>query len=207
LSSSSQALQRSFTGDGFTVARVVVGALDNNVFLVRCTSTGAGLIVDAADDQESVLSLAGSADVTAIFTTHGHWDHHQAADEVSVALGVPTMLHPADADIAGREFTTDITEGTLGIGEVEAHVLHTPGHTPGSVCLALPGVVLTGDTLFPGGPGATRFPYSSFDTIIDSITTQLFTMDNDTVVLPGHGDATTIGNERGQLQEWIDRGW
>ena len=154
-----------------------------------------------------MLVLADNSDVKAVFTTHGHWDHHQAADEVSSSLGVPTMLHPADSDIAGRAFDVDIAEGPIDIGDVRAKIINTPGHTPGSVCLALPGLVFTGDTLFPGGPGATRFPYSSFDTIIDSITSQLFTMHDDTVVMPGHGDATTIGNERGQLQTWIDRGW
>lgn len=207
MSSSTPAIQRSFAGDGFTVARVVVGPLDNNAFVVRCTTTGAAVIVDAADEPNAVLALAVDADVEAVFTTHGHWDHHQAADAVSDVLAVPTMLHPADGEIAGRSFDVDIAEGPLSIGDVQAHVIHTPGHTPGSVCLALPGIVLTGDTLFPGGPGATRFPYSSFDTIIASITAQLFTMHDDTVVLPGHGDATTIGNERGQLHEWIDRGW
>lgn len=186
---------------------MVVGPLDNNSFLVRCTTTGTALIVDAADEPETVLGLVGDAEVQAVFTTHGHTDHHHAAGAVSTALGVPTMLHPKDAVIAGQGFDTDIVEGPMMIGAVEAEVIHTPGHTPGSVCLALPGVVLSGDTLFPGGPGATRFPYSSFDTIIASITSRLLTMPDDTVVLPGHGDATTIGNERGQVPDWIDRGW
>jgi glyoxylase-like metal-dependent hydrolase (beta-lactamase superfamily II) len=85
--------------------------------------------------------------------------------------------------------------------------VHTPGHTPGSVCLVLEGVVLTGDTLFPGGPGATRFGHSSFVTIIESLERELFTLADDTVVLPGHGDPTTIGIERPQLASWIERGW
>src|SRR6478736_1562734 len=89
---------------------------------------------------------------------------------------------------------------TLTVGDVELHVLHTPGHTPGSVCFHAPslGVVLTGDTLFPGGPGATRHDYSDFDTIIDSVR-RLFTLPEDTVVLPGHGDSTVIGAERPHL--------
>ncbi len=207
MSSSSPSIERTFTGDGFTVARVVVGPLDNNVYLVKCTTTGSALIVDAADEPDAIVALAHDADITAVLTTHGHWDHHQAADAVSESLSAPTMLHPDDVHIAGRSFDIDTAEGMLDIGAVEARVLLTPRHTPGSVCLALPGVVLTGDTLFPGGPGATRFPYSSFDTIITSITTHLLIMHDDTVVLPGHGDATTIGNERGQLQQWIERRW
>jgi glyoxylase-like metal-dependent hydrolase (beta-lactamase superfamily II) len=117
------------------------------------------------------------------------------------------MLHSADKDIAGKVPDSPLAEGPLTIGAVEAQILHTPGHTPGSICIALEGVVITGDTLFPGGPGATRFDHSSFDTIIESISTKLFTLPDNTVVLPGHGDATTIGAERPQLSTWIDRGW
>jgi glyoxylase-like metal-dependent hydrolase (beta-lactamase superfamily II) len=117
------------------------------------------------------------------------------------------MLHAADADIAGKHPFTPLNEGPLGIGSVTAEVLHTPGHTPGSVCVLLPGVVITGDTLFPGGPGATRFEYSSFAMIIESIRTKLFTLPDDTVVLPGHGDSTTVGAERPQLAAWVERGW
>jgi glyoxylase-like metal-dependent hydrolase (beta-lactamase superfamily II) len=86
-------------------------------------------------------------------------------------------------------------------------ILHTPGHTPGSVCVLLEGVVLTGDTLFPGGPGATHFSHGSFPTIIGSIEEHLFTLPDDTIVFPGHGEGTTIGAERPQLPDWIERGW
>ncbi len=87
-------------------------------------------------------------------------------------------------------------------------ILHTPGHTPGSICLRLGKVLLTGDTLFPGGPGATKYPGGDFATIIRSIEDRLFAkLDADTIVMPGHGDDTTIGTERPHLQEWIDRGW
>ena len=96
---------------------------------------------------------------------------------------------------------------TTEIEAIPATVLSTPGHTPGSVCLSLPGVVFTGDTLFPGGPGATRFNHSSFPTIIESIESALFTLDDETVVLPGHGASTTIGKERPELASWIERGW
>ncbi len=117
------------------------------------------------------------------------------------------MLHAADVEIAGKTPDVLLAEGTLPVGEVIAQIVHTPGHTHGSVCIALDGVVLTGDTLFPGGPGATRFDHSSFDTIIRSIESKLFALPDDTVVLPGHGAATTIGTERPQLPAWIERGW
>ncbi|MGI9667549.1 MAG: MBL fold metallo-hydrolase [Acidimicrobiia bacterium] len=195
-----------FSEDGFTVSRTVVGPLDNNVYLVVDDATGDSIIVDAADDASAVLDLANGTSVQAIVTTHGHWDHHQATHEVADHLDVPALLHPDDSDIAEKPFEP-LRTGSLSIGESRATVIQTPGHTPGSVCIALPGVVLTGDTLFPGGPGATRFPYSDFGQIIASIEESLFAMPDETVVLPGHGDSTTIGTERPSLPAWIDRGW
>ncbi|MEZ5176502.1 MAG: MBL fold metallo-hydrolase [Acidimicrobiia bacterium] len=194
------------TGPGFVVNQAAVGALDNNAYLVRCTGTNQALLVDAADDIDALVELAADADVVAIVTTHGHWDHHQAAQEVGRHLGAPVLLHPADLTIAAKPFSP-LATGPLSFGEVTAQIIHTPGHTPGSICVVLDGVVLTGDTLFPGGPGATRFEYSSFDTIIASIRDHLFILDDSTIVLPGHGAGTTIGTERDQLPVWIERGW
>jgi glyoxylase-like metal-dependent hydrolase (beta-lactamase superfamily II) len=199
--------ETTFTGDGFTVSRVVVGPIDNNVYLVRDAATDRGLLIDAAADPEAIVSLVDGTHVDQILTTHGHWDHHQAIPEVAALLGVQAGLHPADAAIADKSFDFAIAEGPVTIGNTVATVVHTPGHTPGSVCIKLDGVVLTGDTLFPGGPGATRFDHSDFAKIIESIAEELFTLDDGTVVLPGHGAATTIGVERPQLPEWIVRGW
>ncbi|MFV2000602.1 MAG: MBL fold metallo-hydrolase [Acidimicrobiia bacterium] len=196
-----------FTGDGFTIHRIVVGPMDNNVYLITDSAAGTGLIVDAADSPRDIIALAAHVDVDGVFTTHGHWDHHQAIPQVSDALKVPFMLHPLDAELAGKTPSVETQPGPILVGATQAMILHTPGHTPGSVCLAIEGVVMTGDTLFPGGPGATRFEGSSFTTIIKSIETALFTLPDTTVVLPGHGQPTTIGTERPQLASWIERGW
>ncbi len=196
-----------FEGDGFTVSRIAVGQLDNNAYLVEDTATGDALLVDAADDASSLIEFVGKTHPIGVFTTHGHWDHHQAIPEVTRALGVPFMLHPLDGPIAEKVIDVDIVPGPFTIGNTKATVLHTPGHTPGSVCLAIDGVVITGDTLFPGGPGATRFDHSSFTTIIESIDQQLFMLPDETLVLPGHGNSTTIGTERPQIASWIERGW
>jgi len=196
-----------FTGDGFTVQRVVVGQLDNNVYLIEDTSSGDVLLIDAADDAATILDLVDDRHVMGVLTTHGHWDHHQAVPAVPDALEAPFMVHPLDARIANKRIDADIVPGAMNIGDSTATIHHTPGHTPGSVCLSLPGVVFTGDTLFPGGPGATRFEHSSFVTIIESLTTELFTLPDETIVLPGHGASTTIGTERPQLESWIERGW
>ncbi len=196
-----------FEGNGVTVTYITVGQLDNNAYLIEDSETGDALLVDAPDDAPALIEFVGEAPLLGVFTTHGHWDHHQAIPEVTRTLGVPFMLHPLDAAIAEKVVDVDIVAGPLSIGSTMATVLHTPGHTPGSVCLAIDGVVLTGDTLFPGGPGATRFEHSSFTTIIESIENQLFALSDDTLVLPGHGTSTTIGTERPQLAAWIERGW
>jgi glyoxylase-like metal-dependent hydrolase (beta-lactamase superfamily II) len=193
-------------GRGFVVERLVVGPLDTNVYLVVDTTSTTALLVDAADDAEAILAFVGDRRVAAIATTHGHWDHHQAIRAVSDELDAPFLLHREDVAIADKVPDAHLEAGSLAVGGLTATVLHTPGHTPGSVCIALPGAVLTGDTLFPGGPGATRFPYGSFPAIIASVT-ELLEMPDDTLVLPGHGGATTMGTERPHLPEWIERGW
>lgn len=200
-------METVFEGSGFSIGRIVTPPLENNVYLITCATTGASLIVDAASDPEAIVAMADGTRVVAVVTTHGHSDHHGAIPEVTQRLGVPFMLHPSDAEIAGKTPDTPLDEGVLLIGDVSAQILHTPGHTPGSICLVLDGVVLTGDTLFPGGPGATRFDHSSFGTIIESIESKLFALPDDTVVLPGHGAHTTIGTEVPQLPDWIRRGW
>lgn len=195
------------TAAALTIERIVAGPLDNNVLLVTDRSTMEAVIVDAADDPDAILSMTQGVVVRAIYTSHGHWDHHQAAGRVSDALGgIPVMIHPADAAMIDR-VTTPLALGPHAVGSVPFTVAHTPGHTPGSVSLLFDGAVVTGDTLFPGGPGATRFDHSSFDQIIESIRTELFTLADATVVIPGHGASTTIGAERPHLRDWVARGW
>lgn len=197
---------RVLDAPSFFIDRLVVGPLDNNVYLVTDREASSTLIVDAADEAQRIIEALGDRRATAIVTTHGHADHHQAAPEVSGTLGIPVLLHPADGAIADLA-AEPLESGDLTVGSTTLRVVHTPGHTPGSACLVGDGVALTGDTLFPGGPGATRFTYSDFDQIIESIRTQLFTLPDATVVLPGHGAATTVGRERPQLQDWINRRW
>ena len=200
-------VETAYTGEGYTVSRIAVGPLDNNVYLITDVTSDEGLLIDAADEPDRILELVGDTKVIGVFTTHGHGDHHNAVPEVPDAVNAPFMLHPLDESIAGKGADVAIETGRLSIGDTVATVVHTPGHTPGSVCLVLPGVVFTGDTLFPGGPGATRFGHSSFTTIIDSLERELFTLPDDTVVFPGHGAPTTIGIERPELASWIERGW
>jgi glyoxylase-like metal-dependent hydrolase (beta-lactamase superfamily II) len=199
----------SFDNGTILMRSALLGPYENNVYVVACSSTGKAVVIDAAAEPDRILELTDGVEVEAILTTHGHLDHIGAVDEVSEALGVPFRLHPIDEPIAGRTTQAPLSDGeVIPLGETSLLTVHTPGHTPGSVCFFSPGVLFTGDTLFPGGPGATRFEYASFDTIIESIRGRLFTMDDETEVYPGHGPTmTTLGKEKPQLPEWIERGW
>jgi glyoxylase-like metal-dependent hydrolase (beta-lactamase superfamily II) len=191
------------------VRKFSVGPMDNNVYLLTETGSGTAVLIDAANDAERILAEIGDRDLAAIVTTHGHGDHWQALDAVAEATRAPVYLHPDDAEMVPRSADVPVVDlGRIRFGATEVELLHTPGHTPGSTCILLGGLHLfTGDTLFPGGPGNTSLPHSDFRTIMHSLRARLFTLDDETWVYPGHGDDTTIGNERPFLDEWEARGW
>jgi glyoxylase-like metal-dependent hydrolase (beta-lactamase superfamily II) len=146
--------------------------------------------------------------VSHILTTHGHGDHVQAARRVREQTQARFAYHEADADMMPLPADQRIADGDVfRFGEYELRAIHTPGHTPGSVCFVIGEHLFSGDTLFPGGPGNTANPYASFPTIIESIRTKLFSLPDEMQILPGHGKPTTIGRERPNLDEWIARGW
>jgi glyoxylase-like metal-dependent hydrolase (beta-lactamase superfamily II) len=187
--------------------------VENNVWLVGDDEEV--LVVDAAHDPDAILAAVGERRVVAIVLTHGHNDHVNAAVEVAAAKDAEIALHPADRMLWATEYGDDLHPdleladgGAFEVAGTRLAVLHTPGHSPGAVCLYARdlGVVFSGDTLFQGGPGATGRSYSDFPTIVDSIRTSLLTLPPATVVHTGHGDDTTIGAEAPHLGEWIARG-
>jgi glyoxylase-like metal-dependent hydrolase (beta-lactamase superfamily II) len=188
---------------------VVVGPVDNNVFVVRCRSTGDAVLVDAANEHEKLLRLCRDLGVRRVIETHGHWDHIQAVPAVRDA-GYDVAVTAADAEMLPAYDQILEDESVIEVGDLRIRTIATPGHTPGSMCFFVEGtpLLLSGDTLFPGGPGATKFPGGDFPAIIRSIDERIFAaFGPDTLVLPGHGADTTIGTERPHLQEWVDRGW
>ena len=191
------------------VHRVVVGPVENNVHIVRCRETGDSLLIDAANEHDLLLELCRDLQVRQVVETHGHWDHIQAVEAVRDA-GIDVAVTRADAAMLPSYDQILEDESVVTVGRLRVTTIATPGHTPGSMCFAVEGTPLlfSGDTLFPGGPGNTSFENADFPTIIRSIEDRLFApFGPDTLVLPGHGDGTTIGAESPHLAEWVERGW
>ncbi len=194
---------------GVEVHKVVVGPVDNNVFVVRCTDTGEAVLIDAANEHDRLLELCRALGVRTVLETHGHWDHIQAIPAVREA-GYRVGVTAEDAAMLPSYDYLLEDDTVIEVGRLRLRTLHTPGHTPGSMSFQVEGTPLlfTGDTLFPGGPGATHFEGGDFNTIIRSIEDRIFRVfDASTVVLPGHGADTTIGKESPHLDEWVARGW
>ena len=191
------------------VHRHVVGPVDNNVFVIRCKQTGEGVMIDAANEHELLLDLCRTLDVRTVLETHGHWDHIQAVEAVRDA-GYEVGVTAEDAAMLPSYDYLLEDESVIEIGALRIRTHHTPGHTPGSMSFSVDDAPLlfSGDTLFPGGPGATHFEGGDFDTIMQSLEDRMFrAFAPETIVLPGHGDDTTLGTESPSLDDWYARGW
>lgn len=191
------------------IHRVVVGPMDNNVFVLRCRQTGDAVLIDAANEHERLLELCQKLNVGEVIETHGHWDHIQAVPQLRDA-GYEVQIGSDDSQMLPSYDKIINLEAPISVGKLQLQPIHTPGHTPGSICFKLEGsdVLFSGDTLFPGGPGNTSLEGGSFETILKSIDNLLFAkLDTQTIVMPGHGDDTTIGTESPHIQKWADRGW
>ncbi len=195
------------------VERLTVGALDTNCWIVDDGRSGPALVIDPAAEAVTILEAIGEVPVSAIVLTHGHFDHLEAAGEVCAATSAPLLVHEADAPFItssegtggamwGFEVTAPPADRTLvdgdviEVGELRFEVLHTPGHTPGCICLYGHGHLFSGDTLFASSVGRTDFPRGDGGALRRSITGKLAPLADETIVHPGHGPDTTIGRER-----------
>jgi glyoxylase-like metal-dependent hydrolase (beta-lactamase superfamily II) len=192
--------------------------MSNNCYLLRCLDTGDQVLVDAADDAPRLLELIGDAGLTAVVTTHQHWDHHRALADVVRATGATVIAGEPDADAITEQtgIAVDRRVGagdTIAVGTCSLAVIPVAGHTPGSICLVYDDGsghphLFTGDSLFPGGVGNTQGDADRFHQLIDDVSSRLFDqLPDETWFYPGHGKDSTLGVERPHLDEWRERGW
>lgn len=182
--------------------------VDNNIWIVG--DDREVIVVDAAHDHRPILDGVGDRTVRAIVCTHAHNDHINAAAALSEATGAPIFLHPDDSMLweavyPDRRVDVSLSDGQhITVGGAELTVLHTPGHSPGGVCLHLPSeqLLFSGDTLFNGGPGATGRSFSDRSELEDSIRSKLFGLPGDTSVRTGHGNTTTLRSEEQRSEQW-----
>ncbi|MET9849222.1 MBL fold metallo-hydrolase [Streptomyces ossamyceticus] len=194
------------------ISKVAVGPMDNNAYLLRCRATDEQLLIDAANDAGTLLTLIGDDGIASVVTTHQHGDHWQALAEVVAATGARTYAGRDDAE--GIPVPTDVLvdDGdTIRVGRVELTARHLVGHTPGSIALVYDDPhghphVFTGDCLFPGGPGRTTRP-EDFASLMSGLEAKVFVLPDETWIYPGHGNDTTLGAERPHLGVWHERGW
>ncbi|MFJ4790964.1 MBL fold metallo-hydrolase [Streptomyces sp. NPDC088794] len=194
------------------ITKIAVGPMNNNAYLLRCRSTDEQLLIDAANDADTLLGTIGEDGITSVVTTHQHGDHWQALARVVEATGARTYAGRADAD--GIPVPTDVLvdDGdTIRVGRAELTARHLVGHTPGSIALVYDDPhghphVFTGDCLFPGGPGRTTHP-RDFESLMSGLEAKVFVLPDETWIYPGHGNDTTLGAERPHLPEWHARGW
>ena len=200
---------------GLTIVKVAVGPMDNNAYLVRCTQTDEGLLIDAANEPErlrELITFEGPA-VSAILTTHRHADHWQALAEITDVAGAANYAGDADADELPVAVDERLHHGdTITVGDATLEIIHLRGHTPGSVAVLYRDPqgtphLFTGDSLFPGGVGKT-WSAADFTQLIDDVEERVFgELPDETWFYPGHGNDSTLGAERPHLAEWRARGW
>ncbi|HYJ68861.1 MAG TPA: MBL fold metallo-hydrolase [Nocardioidaceae bacterium] len=196
------------------ITKVAVGPMDNNAYLLRCRHTDEQVLIDAADEPDTLLRVIGDGGLRRVITTHQHADHWQALPAVVSATDAVTVAGADDADELPVDVVERVADGDcVAVGRSELEVVHLVGHTPGSIALLYDDPegtphVFTGDSLFPGGVGNTHGSADHFTSLFHDVSTKLFErLPDETWVYPGHGDDTTLGAERPHLPEWKARGW
>jgi glyoxylase-like metal-dependent hydrolase (beta-lactamase superfamily II) len=178
------------------IDRLELGQYGTNTYLLTCRKTGDCVVIDAPGEAEKILTRLKGHHPRYILITHGHMDHVDGLAELKSSLNIPVAAHAADAPVLPLPLDRVLQDGdVVSFGALQLQVLHTPGHTPGSLCFLTGRFLIAGDTLFPGGPGHTRSP-EDFQQIIEVITRKIFNLPDETLVYPGHGEATIVGKEK-----------
>ncbi len=186
--------------DRFQIDRLELGPFGTNAYILKCQQTGESALVDAPGEADKILKHLQGTVPKYILMTHSHMDHVGALAEIKSELKIPLAAHNADATGLPVSADIELNDGdTLSFGNIRLKVMHTPGHTPGSLCFLTNKYLISGDTIFPGGPGKTGSP-AAFRQIVESITSKIFVLPDETEVYPGHGDCTTLGKEKQEFE-------
>lgn len=178
--------------DIFRIERAETAPFGTNVYIIVCEATGESVLIDAPGDADVLLDRLEDTNPICILITHRHTDHTGALQNLKSELNIPVAAHPADADSLPVEVEMLLDDGNIvSFGNVTLEVLHTPGHTPGSLCFQTENILFAGDTIFPGGPGRTDSP-DDFRQIIESLKQKILILPEDVKILPGHGEPTTV---------------
>ena len=197
-----------YADDEVTIELIpALGSVENNSYIVRPAGGGGVVVVDVPEGFEQVLEALGHGrdQVTHVVVTHSHRDHWGGYEVMREEIGAPVYAGAEETNLDEGRDVQPLAEGDeVAVGTARIRVLHTPGHTPGSISLVVGGAVFTGDTLFPGGPGHSR-SNEALQQEIASITSKLHTLPDETVVLPGHGDRTTIGESKAEYEVFASK--
>lgn len=199
--------EQVYTDSQITIeAFIGLGRLGNNAYVLRPASSAGGVtIIDAPEGIEAVIAALDGTPVERIMVTHSHRDHWNGFEMLRAATDAPVFAGAAETNLEPAFDVQPLADGeTFSVGEASVRVIHTPGHTPGSICLLANRALLSGDTLFPGGPGRTRSP-EDFTQEVESITSRLYVLPPETLVLPGHGASTTIGQSRAEYEVFASK--
>jgi glyoxylase-like metal-dependent hydrolase (beta-lactamase superfamily II) len=182
-----------------------VGPFANNAYVIADAASSRAVVVDMPTGSQELLDAANDYDVSAIILTHTHPDHWAEFDLVKGALDVPVICNPAERILPADKIDRPLADGDeIAVGSITIRAIHTPGHTPGSTCLLAGRFLISGDTLFPGGPGRTNSA-DDLQQSITSITERLYELPDDTLVFPGHGDDTTIEASKREYAAFASR--
>jgi glyoxylase-like metal-dependent hydrolase (beta-lactamase superfamily II) len=185
--------------------RVETAPYGTNAYIIFHSSGKESLLVDAPGEAGRILEELDGTRLQTILLTHGHFDHTGSLRELADRLGVPVAAHAADAGRLPVKPDTFLNDGdSISLGKRSMTVLHTPGHTPGSLCFLTDGILFSGDTLFPAGPGRTGTP-DAFRQILDSLKHKIFTLPDETRILPGHGEPTVLKKEKSEFAQFAGR--
>jgi glyoxylase-like metal-dependent hydrolase (beta-lactamase superfamily II) len=186
--------------DNIQIEKLELGPFGTNAYILTCQQTGDSVLVDAPGEADTIIERLSGTNPKYILMTHNHMDHVGALSRLKSELNVPLVAHASDSGSLPSQPDTLLNDGdVVSFGKIQLDVLHTPGHTPGSLCFLTDKYLISGDTIFPGGPGKTGSP-AAFKQVVESITSKIFVLPDETEVHPGHGDSTTLKKEKQEFE-------